>query len=51
MEQEKHHPIRSIPHPQIQTSKNNPTRAEKIRLSSEKFIEKNYHLYKSLENK
>ena len=35
----------------IQTSENNPMLEEKIRRSSEKFIKRNYRLYKALENK
>lgn len=35
----------------IQTSENTPMLEEKIRRSSEKFIKRNYRLYKALENK
>ena len=37
--------------PQVQTSAKSPAIAERIRQSSEKFIKRNYDLYKALENK
>lgn len=35
----------------IQTSKNNPALAKKIREASKKIMKQNYQLYKDLENK
>ena len=51
MKLQKQQPTHTAPSLHIQTSENNPILEEKIRRSSEKFIKRNYRLYKALENK
>lgn len=51
MNPQKQQPAQESRPPHVQTSENNPTLEERIRRSSEKFIKRNYRLYKALENK